>query len=120
MGISGGVGAVLSVVGASYMDFGWLGIIIEMALFGAVLATLHQIYLRHRDITHVAVPYLLALSLLPQFCRDGSVNVFVFMYFHVFPSVLALWVGARFRAVPQRLRDMCLDGAAVRTSGDVA
>jgi len=105
------VGGVLSVVGASYMDFGWLGIIIEMALFGAVLATLHQTYLRHRNVTHVAVPYLLALSLLPQFCRDGGINIFVFLYFHVFPSVLALWVGARFRAVPQRLREMWLSGA---------
>ena len=102
----GFVGGVLSVVGDAYMNFGWLGLVLQMALLGAFLAGLHRIYLNNRKAMAFAVPYLLGLSLLPQFFRDGEVNIFVFLYFHVLPSVFALWLAARFQAVPYRLRAM--------------
>lgn len=88
-------GAVVTVIGDTYLNAGWPTLALGMLLVGATLGSLHRLYQNHRRLRWVAVVYALFLSLLPQFYRDGGGAIFVFIFFHVGPAAFTVWLASR-------------------------
>jgi hypothetical protein len=84
------IGRTVSLVGDGWMSGGWIGLILTMGMAGAVLGRAHRWFWRHSKNNMVALIYLVALAMLPQWFRDGSISIAKFLFWNLSP--LLLWM----------------------------
>jgi hypothetical protein len=84
-------GLTPSLVGDGWMSGGWIGITVTMTLVGTILGILHRWFWKHSDNNMVALFYLVALAMLPQWYRDGGISIAKFLFWNLSP--LIMWMG---------------------------
>lgn len=90
------LGITTSVVGDGWISYGWLGVTVNMLLYGAGLALLYNWFVMHQNHVFRGMIALLIFSILVQVFRDGSfVTILKFLLFTMFP-ILLWWVLHKF------------------------
>src|SRR5262245_37916932 len=84
-------GLTVSLPGDGWMNGGWAGLIITMALFGVILGRAHRWFWSRCRGGIPALIYLSGLAMLPQLYRDGGVSILKFLLFTLLP--LFVWMG---------------------------
>lgn len=79
------IGLTVSLPGDGWMSGGWLGVVITMALAGALLGRLHKWFWRNQRSKAKVLVYLVTLAVLSQLFRDGGISIFKFMLFTSIP-----------------------------------
>lgn len=83
------LGITTSVVGDGWISYGWIGVTVNMLLYGTGLALLYNWLVIHQGHVFRGLIALLICSILVQVFRDGSfVTIAKFLLFTVFPIVL--------------------------------
>lgn len=83
------LGITMSVVGDGWISYGWLGVGVNMLLYGVGLALLYNWFVLHQDHVFRGLIALLIFSILVQIFRDGSfVTIAKFLLFTIFPIML--------------------------------
>jgi oligosaccharide repeat unit polymerase len=83
------LGITVSVVGDGWISYGWVGVAINMLLYGTVLALLYNWFILHQNHVFRSLIGLLVFSILVQVFRDGSfVTIAKFLLFTMFPILL--------------------------------
>jgi hypothetical protein len=86
------LGITTSVVGDGWISYGWLGVMVNMLLYGTALALLYNWFVIHQGHIFRGLIALLIFSILVQVFRDGSfVTIAKFLLFTMFP-ILLWWV----------------------------
>ena len=85
------IGLTCSLCGDGWMSGGWIGLLITMALVGALLGWAHRWFWDHFQNALAALFYLSALAMLPQWYRDGSISIAKFVLWNWLP--LGIWAG---------------------------
>jgi hypothetical protein len=90
------LGITYSVVGDGWISYGWIGVAVNMVLYGIALATLYNWFIVHQGHTYRNLMYLLLTSILVQIFRDGSfVTIAKFLLFTSLP-ILLWWAFHKF------------------------
>lgn len=85
------LGITYSVVGDGWITYGWLGVAVNMVLYGVGLAALYNWFIVHQAHTYRSLIFLLLTSILVQIFRDGSfVTIAKFLLFTSLP-ILCWW-----------------------------
>ncbi len=84
-------GLTVSLPGDGWISGGWLGVIFELCLVGTVLGLAHRAFWRNTTHSMGCILYLVVLSLVPQWYRDGGISIAKFLLFSVTPVLL--WIG---------------------------
>jgi hypothetical protein len=85
------IGLTYSLPGDGWMNGGWVGLIITMGVAGVVLGGMHRWFWQHANNNLAALLYLVSLSMLPQWFRDGGISIAKFLLWSWLP--LLLWSG---------------------------
>jgi hypothetical protein len=85
------VGLTFSLVGDAWCSGGWVGLIITFTLVAGILGLLHRWFWRNQSNPMAALFYLSALSMTPQWFRDGGISIAKFMFWTWLP--LLVWLG---------------------------
>lgn len=85
------LGRTVSLVGDGWMSGGWIGVVVTLALVGAILGRAHHWFWKHSQDNMVALFYLVGLAMLPQWFRDGGISISKFLFWNLTP--LLLWLG---------------------------
>jgi len=85
------VGRTVSLVGDGWMSGGWVGLLVTMAIVGALLGWAHRWFWKNMDSNLPALFYLVGLAMLPQWFRDGGISISKFVFWNLSP--LVLWAG---------------------------
>lgn len=84
-------GLTVSLAGDGWISGGWLGVILELSLVGALLGLAHRTFWRHTGDVKVCLLYLASLAMVPQWYRDGGISIAKFLLFTVAPVLI--WIG---------------------------
>ena len=104
------LGITTSVVGDGWISYGWLGVAVNMLLYGTVLALLYNWFVMHQNHVFRGLIALLIFSILVQVFRDGSfVTIAKFLLFTMSPIML-WWALHKFL-----FNDEIEEGEAVKT-----
>src|SRR5262249_25575385 len=74
------IGLTYSLPGDGWMNGGWVGLLVTMALAGAVLGWAHAQFWRYVGHWIIPILYLVGLAMLPQWYRDGSISIAKFLF----------------------------------------
>jgi hypothetical protein len=86
------LGITTSIVGDGWISYGWIGVTVNMLLYGTCLALLFNRFVAHQTDVFRGLIALLILSILVQIFRDGSfVTILKFLLFTISPIIL-WWV----------------------------
>jgi len=95
-------GMTVSMAGDGWNSGGWVGIAITMTLVGVLLGKAHRLFWRHCESNMVSLFYLIAMAMLPQWFRDGSISIAKLLFWNWIPFLLwvaVIWLLGR-RLVP--------------------
>jgi hypothetical protein len=96
------VGLTVSLCGDGWLSGGWAGVIIMLLLVGGMLGRAYRWFCEHSANRLGAMVYIVALSMVPQWYRDGGISIFKFLLFTLSP--LFVWMGVTWligsRSVP--------------------
>lgn len=90
-------GRTVSLVGDGWISGGWIGVLITVGIVGALLGIAHRCFWKYSDNNTVALFYLVGLSMLPQWYRDGGISISKFLLWNEFPLILWLVLSWIFR-----------------------
>ncbi|HWD91560.1 MAG TPA: hypothetical protein VG938_04340 [Verrucomicrobiae bacterium] len=93
------VGLTVSICGDGWISGGWVGLVITLAVAGALLGGAHRWFWRNTDNVLAAMLYLVALAMVPQWYRDGGISIFKFLLFNLFPVLV--WMGMNWLMGPR-------------------
>jgi hypothetical protein len=82
------VGRTPSLVGDGWMSGGWVGLVVTMAVVGAILGWAHRWFWKNVNSNLPALFYLVGLAMLPQWFRDGGISISKFVFWNLSPLVL--------------------------------
>lgn len=85
------IGMTVTLAGDGWMSGGWVGLVVTLAVVGAVLGWLHRWFWKHSNENMASIFYLVGLAMVPQWYRDGGISVAKFLFWNLTP--LILWVG---------------------------
>jgi hypothetical protein len=119
------IGMTPTLAGAGWMSGGWVGVTIMLGGLAAVLGRYHRWFWAHAGGSPLKVLwYLVVVAMLPQFYRDGGINVVKFIFWNVSPLILwaiATWIlqGCRvpvevYRSAPHSALRVVIPGAISR------
>jgi len=78
-----------------WLDFGVVGVIVGMGVYGAMARALYEFYLMHEDNTAVRLIFATSLAFVVIGLRDGPVDTVVRAAFVVCPIWAIFWLGGR-------------------------
>lgn len=82
------LGMTTSLIGDGWMSFGWLGVIITMAVVGLVMGRVHRWFWRNQGSPRAVMTYCIFLPLSIQWYRDGGISIAKFALFTLTPILL--------------------------------
>lgn len=85
------VGLTNSLAGDGWLSFGWLGVVITMALVGLFLGWLHRRFWAHISNVRIVVTYCTFAPLTVLWFRDGSITIAKMALFTLLP--IFIWRG---------------------------
>jgi len=97
------LGLTTSIVGDGWITFGWLGVVLNMAISGAGLGMLYNWFVANQKNIFVVTFYLITLSILLQLFRDGSITqISKFLLFTQLPVIMWWYTSKRLQPIYQR------------------
>jgi hypothetical protein len=93
-------GLTFSLVGDGWCNGGWVGLILTLGAAGALLGLFHRWFWHNQADVVRAMLYLSALSMTPQWFRDGGISLAKFMLWTWLPMLLwfaMTWVASGMR-----------------------
>jgi len=81
-------GLTVSLVGDGWTSGGWIGVVITMALAGAILGLAHRSFWARSSLPLPSMLYVSFLGIAPNWFRDGGISVFKFLMFIWLPLLL--------------------------------
>lgn len=79
------MGMTVSLVGDGWMSFGWLGVMVTMALVAFAMGRTHRAFWRNQASPRVVMAYCIFLPLTITWYRDGGISIFKFALFTLTP-----------------------------------
>ena len=81
-------GLTVSLVGDGWMNGGWVGVAVTMAIAGAILGLAHRSFWAKFNLPIPAMLYISFLGISPNWFRDGGISVFKFLMFIWLPVLI--------------------------------
>jgi hypothetical protein len=85
------IGLTFSLPGDGFVCGGWIGVIIDVSLWGFLLGWAHRVFWRNTKNRLGCMMYLVGLAMVPQEYRDGGISITKFLLWNWLP--LFLWIG---------------------------
>jgi hypothetical protein len=85
------LGLTVSLAGDGWMSGGWVGVILTLSIAGTLLGLAHRAFWKNTTPAIGCIIYLVALAMVPQWFRDGSISIAKFLLFSESPVLL--WIG---------------------------
>ena len=82
------VGLTISLTGDGWISGGWVGLVVTLSTVGGLLGWAHRSFWKHVNHRLGCVLYLVGLSMVPQWYRDGGISIAKFLLFTLAPVVL--------------------------------
>jgi hypothetical protein len=95
------IGRTVTLVGDGWMSGGWVGVMVTMAIVGALLGWAHRWFWAHSNDSIASLMYLVGIAMLVQWFRDGGISIAKFFFWNLSP--LVLWLGIAWLLGPRRV-----------------
>ncbi|MBX6322237.1 MAG: oligosaccharide repeat unit polymerase, partial [Rhodospirillaceae bacterium] len=82
------MGLTNSLVGDGWLSFGWIGVVITIALVAFILGRLHRAFWRNTASPRALLAYCTFVPLSLQWFRDGGITIVMFAAWALFPLVV--------------------------------
>jgi hypothetical protein len=85
------VGLTVSLAGDGWINGGWIGLLITLALAGGLIGRCHRWFWNKIDQPIAVLFYVSGLAMSPQLYRDGGISIYKFLMWSWLP--LFVWLG---------------------------